>query len=112
MQSISIIQARKLVLAKQKLTCGSLSPQEIIEHLGYVQIDTISVIERAHHHVFWSRCAKYKPSDLDRLVKSRQVFEKNRTGNRTGTPIVFFGNRTGTPIVFFEKPHTTLIKNL
>ncbi|VAW36369.1 FIG074102: hypothetical protein [hydrothermal vent metagenome] len=75
MENISIIQARKLILAKQKLTCGSLSPQEIIEHLGYVQIDTISVIERAHHHVFWSRCAKYKPSDLDRLVKSRKVFE-------------------------------------
>ena len=26
------------------------------------QIDTISVIERAHHHVFWSRCPDHKKS--------------------------------------------------
>ena len=75
MQIISPEQARKLILSSQKLTCGSLNPQEIIEHLGYVQIDTISVVERAHHHVFWSRCPLYKPSDLDDLVKSRMVFE-------------------------------------
>jgi len=75
MHNISIIQARKLILDKQKLTCGSLNPQEIIEHLGYVQIDTISVVERAHHHVFWSRCSRYKPSDLAALVESRKVFE-------------------------------------
>ena len=40
-----------------------------------MQIDTISVIERAHHHVFWTRCPKYKPSDLDSLLSSRKVFE-------------------------------------
>jgi uncharacterized protein YcaQ len=75
MQNLSLSQAQKLILASQELSCGSLTPQEIIEHLGYVQIDTISVVERAHHHVFWSRCPKYKPADLEQLVKSRKVFE-------------------------------------
>ncbi len=75
MQNLSLTQAQKLSLSSQKLSCGSLNPQEIIEHLGYVQIDTISVFQRAHHHVFWSRCNKYKPTDLDELVKSRKVFE-------------------------------------
>jgi len=75
MQTISITQARKLILSNQKLNCSSLNPQKIIEHLGYVQIDTISVVQRAHHHVFWSRDPKYKPSDLDDLVDSRKVFE-------------------------------------
>ena len=75
MQNLTLTQAQKLIFASQKLTCSSITPQEIIEHLGYVQIDTISVVERAHHHVFWSRCPKYKPADLDELVKSRKVFE-------------------------------------
>jgi uncharacterized protein YcaQ len=73
--NISLKQARNLLFASQKLTGHNTEPQKIIEHLGYVQIDTISVVERAHHHVFWSRCAKYRPSDLDKLVKSRKVFE-------------------------------------
>ena len=46
-----------------------------IEQLGYVQIDTISVVERAHHHVLWSRVANYRPEFLDQLVKQREVFE-------------------------------------
>ncbi|HHL32133.1 MAG TPA: winged helix-turn-helix domain-containing protein, partial [Oceanospirillales bacterium] len=73
--NISLKQARNLLFASQKLTGHNTEPQKIIEHLGYVQIDTISVVARAHHHVFWSRCAKYQPSDLDELVKSRKVFE-------------------------------------
>ena len=63
------------MLASQKLTGPALEPLQIIEHLGYVQIDTISVVERAHHHVFWSRNQKYRPTDLANLIESRQAFE-------------------------------------
>lgn len=72
---ISLKEARQLILASQRLTGPALKPIQIIEHLGYVQIDTISVIERAHHHTFWVRNPKYKPTDLDELVSSRKVFE-------------------------------------
>ncbi len=68
-------QARRLMVASQKLTGPTLEPLQIIEHLGYVQVDTISVIERAHHHVFWSRNQKYRPVELSHLVESRKVFE-------------------------------------
>lgn len=67
--------AQRLMVASQKLTGPTLKPREIIEHLGYVQIDTISVVERAHHHVFWSRNHRYRPADLAQLVESRDVFE-------------------------------------
>lgn len=67
--------AQRLMVASQKLTGPALEPAQIIEHLGYVQIDTISVVERAHHHVFWSRNQKYSPADLSHLVASRDVFE-------------------------------------
>jgi uncharacterized protein YcaQ len=30
-----------------------------VDHLGYVQIDTIHVIERCHHHILYSRIPAY-----------------------------------------------------
>ncbi len=49
---------------------------QIIDHLGYVQIDTISVVERAHHHTLWNRENSYKHEYLDTLLSTeRKVFE-------------------------------------
>jgi uncharacterized protein YcaQ len=48
----------------------------IIATLGYIQIDTISIIERAHKHVLWTRLPEYKNYMLDELIdKDRKVFE-------------------------------------
>ena len=46
-----------------------------IEQLGYVQIDTISVVERAHHHALRSRVPNYRPAFLDQLQAEGKVFE-------------------------------------
>ena len=54
---------------------GKAATLRAIEHLGYVQIDTISVVERAHHHVLWSRVSNYQPKFLDQLVRQRNLFE-------------------------------------
>ena len=44
--------------------------------MGYVQIDAIAVIERAHHHTIWNRCPDYQPSFLnDLMAVDRDVFE-------------------------------------
>ena len=85
MESLTNDQARKLVLLSQKVppakqtgpdpesaTAATLSA---IEHLGYIQVDTISVIERAHHHTLWNRNPSYLASQLDQLVADKQVFE-------------------------------------
>lgn len=80
-ESLSIHQARKLVLLSQRVpptkptgsaTAATLSA---IEHLGYIQIDTISVIERAHHHTLWNRNPRYAPAQLDQLLDDKLVFE-------------------------------------
>ncbi len=53
---------KKIALLKQGLGKNSLFETGIagtlqaIEHLGYVQIDTISVVERAHHHICGAEC--------------------------------------------------------
>lgn len=54
---------------------GLSGARKAIAHIGYVQIDTISVVERAHHHVFRSRVPNFQPDMTNRLLKDRSVFE-------------------------------------
>jgi len=52
------------------------SPMEGVDPLGYLQIDTISVVQRAHHHVLWTRYPCDTEAELHRLQsKERQIFE-------------------------------------
>ena len=49
---------------------------QIFDRLGYIQIDTISVINRAHHHILWSRQADYSETVLHELQAiDRAIFE-------------------------------------
>jgi uncharacterized protein YcaQ len=58
------------------LPAGKEGAARCVERLGYVQIDTISVVERAHHHTLWSRQPDYDPDMLHELQGSdRRVFE-------------------------------------
>jgi hypothetical protein len=63
------------LLQMQSFGRGKNAALRAIEQIGYVQIDTISVVERAHHHVFWSRVPNYQPRFLDQLVAERKLFE-------------------------------------
>ena len=68
---ISQTDARRLWLRAQRLDedapfgTGPAAVASAIQHLGYVQIDTINVIERCHHHILWSRIPKYRQSALE-----------------------------------------------
>lgn len=81
MESLSLEQARKLILLSQGLSFDSSKKRgedktlEVMNCLGYVQIDTLSVVQRAHHHTLWSRNPSYKTDHLDTLVKHKKVFE-------------------------------------
>ena len=77
MNRISIQDARRFVLEQNRLTGAAprASTLEVVQHLGYVQIDTISVVERAHHHTIWSRQSGYEPKQIDVLQRERKVFE-------------------------------------
>ncbi len=80
---ISPGQARRLWIRAQKLDVnepfgsgGALATQKAIEHLGYVQIDTINVIERCHHHILYNRIPGYERQNLhDAQSKNKTVFE-------------------------------------
>ncbi len=74
-------QWRRLALSKQGLVSqpkfgdGLSGTRKAIEHLGYVQIDTLSVVERAHHHVLWNRVPSYDSTHLNQLISEQHIFE-------------------------------------
>lgn len=73
---LKIKDARNIILQAQRLQgAGQLSTMKIIQELGHVQIDTISVVQRAHHHTLWSRNENYQLAELDGLLAQRKIFE-------------------------------------
>ena len=76
---ISNKQARWLWLASQGLSdtpTGPLDVYGMIEKLGFVQLDTIQTVSRAHHHILWSRNQNYREKMLNPLLaKDRLIFE-------------------------------------
>ena len=60
---------------KRKIGTGVAGVEKALERLGYVQIDTISVVARAHHHTLFTRVSRYAESALNQLVRQRRAFE-------------------------------------
>lgn len=54
---------------------GRQATKKALDQLGYVQIDTLSVVERAHHHTLWTRIPDYQPAHLEQLIEKREAFE-------------------------------------
>jgi uncharacterized protein YcaQ len=74
--------ARRIWLRAQRLDehapfgDGPAATRTAIEHLGYVQIDTINVIERCHHHILQTRIPEYRRDDLRQAQSvDKTVFE-------------------------------------
>lgn len=76
-----LTRLRRLALAAQGLLhsqpygAGLVGARRAINHIGYVQIDTISVVERAHHHVFHSRVPKFKSEMTNEMLLNGDIFE-------------------------------------
>ena len=75
-------EARRIWLRAQRLDTSEpfgAGPQAVaaaVDHLGYVQIDTINVIERCHHHILYSRIPAYARADLRQAQSvDKSVFE-------------------------------------
>ncbi|MBS1664157.1 MAG: YcaQ family DNA glycosylase [Bacteroidetes bacterium] len=74
-------QARKIIihaagLAKRaQFGKGPEAVFKLIDHLGFIQIDTNYVVERAHHHAIASRVPDYDPDWLDQLQTDDRIFE-------------------------------------
>ena len=80
--SLTQAEARRIWLHAQRLETpapfgdGPQATAAAVEHLGYVQIDTINVIERCHHHILYTRIPNYRRADLRQAQSvDKSVFE-------------------------------------
>lgn len=74
-------QARKIILHAAGLSKraqfgrGLEAVYKLIDHLGFIQIDTNYVVERAHHHSVAARVPDYELSWLEQLREEGKIFE-------------------------------------
>ncbi len=80
--SLTKAEAKRIWLRAQRLDTfapfgeGPQATAAAVAHLGYVQIDTINVIERCHHHILWNRIPGYRRDDLRQAQSvDKSVFE-------------------------------------
>ncbi|NQX39610.1 hypothetical protein SAMN05421820_1064 [Pedobacter steynii] len=79
--TLTKLQARKIILNavglahKAQFGTGIEAVYRVIDHLGFVQLDTNYVVERAHHHVMAARIPDYQTEWLANLCEDGRVYE-------------------------------------
>lgn len=79
--TLSPSQARKIILhaaglsKKGQFGRGKEAVYKLIDHLGFIQVDTNYVVERAHHHSIFARVADYKLKWLEELQSEGRIHE-------------------------------------
>ena len=78
---LSKAQARKIILHAAGLSKQAQfgrskeAVYDLINHLGFLQVDTNYVVERAHHHSIAARVPGYKREWLEELQQEGRIFE-------------------------------------
>ncbi len=95
---IPAVSAQRLFLGAQGLlgdparraTLPSL--QALIERLGFVQVDTINVLARAHDLTLFSRLDGYQPEQLKRLIEEKRALFEAFTHDASAIPTAWFAH--------------------
>jgi uncharacterized protein len=64
--------------------------RDTVHDLGFVQVDSIGTVERAHHHILFSRNQTYRQRDLHRLIEKDRLLFENWTHDASIIPSDFF----------------------
>lgn len=87
--------ARRLWLEAQGLSATPAGPLDLaatIRKLGFVQLDSIRVVARAHDHILWSRNQNYREPMLGKLLKDQRAVFEHFTHDASVIPIEFYPN--------------------
>ncbi|WP_026852102.1 winged helix-turn-helix domain-containing protein [Geothrix fermentans] len=95
---VSASASRRLFLGAQgllddperRVTGPSL--QKLIERLGFVQVDTINVVARAHDLTLFSRLDGYRPEHLRKLLEDKRSLFEAFTHDASVIPTAWFGH--------------------
>jgi uncharacterized protein YcaQ len=93
---ISNTDARRLLLylyglsfaPDRKLTAPGLL--KLIEHIGFVQVDSINTIARAHHLLLFARNLTYRQGQLAHLLETERALFENWTHDAAIIPMQFY----------------------
>jgi uncharacterized protein len=93
---LSNTEARRLLLhvnglsfaVHRKLTTQRLL--ELIEHMGFVQVDSINTVARAHHMILFTRNATYLQGQLAHLIEIERSLFENWTHDAAIIPMKFY----------------------
>jgi len=95
-QLITNQQARRFFIARHGLAepphrqWGKAGLYEAIAGLGFVQVDSINTVERAHHHILFARNQTYRQKHLAQLVEKDRLLFENWTHDASIIPSAFF----------------------
>jgi len=95
---ISAADARRLFMSLQGLCDDPARPgagkpaalAKLVRRLGFVQIDTINVVDRAHHLILSTRAVNFTPAALDQLTGPRRALFEHWTHDASFIPTDFF----------------------
>ncbi len=94
--TLSNTAARRLFLDRHGLLAPPSGPGKgadlmgVIDALGFVQVDSVNTVARAHDMILWSRRQQYRPAALGHLLhRDRQVFE-HWTHDASVIPVAFW----------------------
>ncbi|UHS55819.1 winged helix-turn-helix domain-containing protein [Agrobacterium vaccinii] len=93
---ISNEAARRIFLARQGLSAppsramGKADLLKLITDLGFVQLDSIATVERAHHQIIFSRNQTYKRQHLTELLEKDRALFEHWTHDASILPATFY----------------------
>ncbi len=73
---------------ERRATTASL--QALIDRLGFVQVDTINVVARAHDLTLFSRLEGYRPPQLKKLLEEKRSLFEGFTHDASAIPTAWF----------------------
>lgn len=97
-EHLSAAQARRLLLQGQALTgkpgarVNDRTVYETVERMGFVQVDSINIVHRAHHLILASRHDRYRPEMLETLLERDRLLFEHWTHDASVIPTKWFAH--------------------
>lgn len=89
-------EARAVFLDRHALGCAPQGKArgrnllDLIQRLGFVQLDSINTVARAHDLILFSRRRRYRPADLHRLYERDRALFEHWTHDAAVIPMAFY----------------------
>ena len=93
---IPVQAARRLLLGAQGLLddperkAAPAALRRLVQQLGFVQLDTINVVARAHDITLFSRLHGYRPAQLQRLLEQERFLFEAFTHDASAVPTAWY----------------------